>query len=492
MKKEYSWTEDEFIRMQLGIPKIPGVVPPERRILSRIIIVVGLFFLFRGLMYAIDAIRTVCTGEEFSFFLWFFALGFMYCFVPLGLAFLCFYKIFLARKFKIRRYLKNNRNAVAEPRTVKLIENVFSISTAESCSEWTLGPSSFVFRTEEFLYGTVQEEKGARQVVWAIPRRIFDEEDETQFIEQCRKYCRAENAGEIVLKEDQENGQESVEALASSKTEVISQAVALCLQIVAFSLLLVSVEKLPGRMAFNYWIYSVFICIIYLLIYLFTAIDCIKKEKDHKLFVRANLILVILLALLFLPVGQVGDEVAAYIWSGLLAVLFVFQLRVFWLLLKRYQKGTVIFHRVFRLAGLAFFGLALIHLILFVIYLRKANLKLDSFYETASVYLAYDWMVTHKTPDKLFDCAAQWVYGVTAVCGACLCFLVDGVVSVFQNRRNLPWLFFMTGGTVLFVLSRRCLSAQAFALWTGTLCVLLSAEGCGMMIWKHRDKANQA
>ena len=469
------------MKMQLGIRKIPGVVSSGKKILSRVIALVGLFFLLRALLYGFRMLQSLFEDpQSFSFVLWFYSLGLIYCFVPLALAFLCFYKLFLAQRLKIRRAWKNNQSTAAAPRTAELKENVFSLSGLEGRSEWVLGPSNNVFRTEEFLYGTVQNEKGARQVLWAIPRRIFDEEEETAFIEQCRQYCRSENAGKMIFEEGQENGRESTEASASSKAEIISQAIALCLQIFAFSFLLVALEDLPGRMAFNYWIYSVFICIFYLLIYLFTAIDCVKKDREHKQFARTNLILVILMAVLFLPIGQVGDVVMACVWSGLLTVLFIFQLRVFWLMLKRYQKGTVVFHRVFRLAGLLFFGLALIHLARFAVYLKLANLTPDSFYETASTYLAYDWMMTHKKPEGLLDCAEQWVFAVTAVCGGCLCFLVDGAVSVFQNRKNLPRLLLVIGGTALFVLCRRCLSTRELIFWCAALAALLAVQLTGL------------
>ena len=303
---------------------------------------------------------------------------------------------------------------------------------------------------------------------------------EEEFTKMQRQYCRSENAGKMIFEEGQGNGPEPAEASVLSRAAIISQAIALCLQILAFSFLLVSLEDLPGRMAFNYWIFSVMLCPFYLLIYLFTGIDWIKKETTYKTFARVDLILIIIAALLFVPIGAMGEEIAAYVWSGFLAVLFLFQLRVFWLMLKRCQKGTIIFHRVFRLAGLLFFGLALIHLIRFGIYLKKADLTPDSFYETAAAYLAYEWMMTHIEPEGLFDCAAQWVFAVTAVCGGCLCFLIDGAVSAFRKRDALPRLFLTVSGMALFVLCRRCLSTRELFIWCATLAALLAVQLTGL------------
>ena len=474
MKKEYSWTEDEYMRMKLGITRIPGVISLGRQIFQICLGIAGLFLLLRGIVYVIQVAQAL-TGEAEGFSALYFVNDLIRCLVFFGLAFLCFYELFLAQKRRVRKYLMNNRTAAAALRTVELDDGIIRLSEPEGSSEWYLNASVTVFWTEEFIYGTTKAKGDMRRILWALPRRIFTEEEIKIFRSRIDEYCAAETA--------------RTEQAAVRKADHIVLSMGLGLQLWAFSLNLVSLQALPGRFSFNFWIYSIFLTIPALAAFLYAAIRLYicKKEKPQRRFALINLILTSVAVILWIPIG--GSAGFSYCWSAFLVLLSFFQIRVLWLLSADFEDHPRVFKRSLRIIALVFLALGLLAILFFVISLLIAGLTLRTFYENIPGPMtigpeAKSW------PDKFYDCAGHWIESNVAVCGGCLSLLIESAVSAFRERKALLRFGAVLGTGVLFFFCRWCRSPLEFAVWLSLLIVLLFL--CLWNVLQTKEKKNSA
>ncbi|MBO4872759.1 MAG: hypothetical protein J5496_05045 [Lachnospiraceae bacterium] len=456
MTKDFVWTEEEFLRGQQTGRKIPGVVSPGFRVFQVILAGVGLYALFKAFLYGNELLQRDAKG---SLLLWLIYNGAMLllCLLHLFLALLCIYRVFFAENHKLRRYLKKNPTQVLAPRTVQLEKNIFRLSTAEGSTEFILSPSHTVCFSEEFIYGTADQEDGKKRLLWMIPRRIFSEEEEKSVRESLQEYCSVETV--------------RISPAVIQKADHIILTVGVGLQILLFSLNLVSLQDLPGRWSFNYWIWSVILAIPCLLAYLYTAVRLYQsgKKTAYKRFATVNLAVTAAAALLFLPVG--GSSELAYGWSAFLVILFGLQIRALWLTAA--GSGTVprTFKRSLTIIALVNLCIALLCLAIFLFSLPGAGLTLRTFCENIPDPMSTDPNAKGGS-EAVYACAAHWVHGMIAACCTGMSLLIESAVSAFRDRKALPRLLMMIAAATMLFFCRWCRSPLEFILWTVTICGL--------------------
>ena len=194
MSTEYSWAEDEFIRSNLALRKIPGILPRKVyvfRIIYIVIALISIFFIYRYGSYLFQS-----DYDLSDMTLWFLENGtcLFICLMYFCLFLLSVYWVFFASKKQIKRELRNNRTLLLGKKSFCLEDNKLQVCTVEDKSEWTLGPSFTFWFLQETVCLTVEGDGKNRRPLWALPRRVFDSaEEEKIFRELCGKYCKTED-----------------------------------------------------------------------------------------------------------------------------------------------------------------------------------------------------------------------------------------------------------------------------------------------------------
>ena len=460
MKKDYAWTEEEYIKMAMDTRMIPGGMPARTVIFSVILAILGIFWLNRGLLHGVEIVLSLFDDQNVSSY-WFLLYGtdLVFCVLELGLTFFCFYSIFTWSKQNARRQFRQNPEEILGPHTVETEGNCIRFTYLKSRSEWILDSSVTVFVSEFFIYAATGVNGKMKALLWVFPKRVFEEGEEALFLEYIGQYCEVKTlrTGPGIVR----------------KADHIVLTVGVGLQILLFSLNLVSLQEMPGRWSFNYWIWSVILAIPCLLAYLYAAVRLYQsgKETVYKRFATVNLVVTAAAALLFLPVG--GSSEFAYFWSAFLGIVFGLQIRALWLTAA--GSGTVprTFKRSLSIIALVNLGIALLCLVIFLFSLPGAGLTLRTFCENIPDPMSTDPNAKDAS-DAVYACAAHWVHGMIAVCCTCMSLLIESVVLAFREKKALPRLVLIIAATALLFFCRWCKSPLEFILWTVTLCGLFA------------------
>ena len=264
--------------------------------------------------------------------------------------------------------------------------------------------------------------------------------------------------------------EESVEANLQSRRLVGSPrqkgtwlfSTAIALHLLFFALELLSLQDLPGRTSFNYWIYSVLLCPLFLLVYLVEAIRAFRAESGKTTGKTLNLILIVLSVLLFIPYGCGADN--AYGWAGIMGLVLVFQIRRLWLVSRDCGRGEDGFHLSFLKAGGGFLILALLMDCLFLLLLLIFGLSIRE------IHAVFDWIREQQFGEPLMtsqlsSCAALWNSGTVFACAGAFCLLIErGVFALKQQKGVLSFCLLILVLTALFFL-RSCQNLALCFVW---------------------------
>ena len=218
-----------------------------------------------------------------------------------------------------------------------------------------------------------------------------------------------------------------------SRGDLTALAAAIAVHLFSFALELVALQELPGRISFNYWIYSVFLCPFCLVVYLIEAIRAFRAESGTKAGKILNLILVSLSLLVFIPYGAGYDN--AYAWAGIMGLILILQLRRLWLVSRDCGLGEEGFHVSLLKAGMCFLIPALVMDILFLLLLLIFKLDIREIHiglEEAHG-LTFDSGTALK--GDAYSCAAMWIRGTVFTCAGAFCLLIERAVSALKQRK---------------------------------------------------------
>ena len=255
-----------------------------------------------------------------------------------------------------------------------------------------------------------------------------------------------------------------------SRGDLTALSAAIALHLLSFALELVALQDLAGRTSFNYWIYSVALCPLFLLVYLVEAIRAFRAESGKAAEKIFNLILIVLSVLLFIPYGAGADN--AYAWAGIMGVVLVFQIRRLWLVSCDCGQAEDGFHLSFLKAGGGFLILALLMDCLFLLLLLIFRLRIREIHAVFEQIHAQQFGEPLMT-SQLSSCAALWDSGTVFACAGALCLLIErGILVIKQQKGVLSFCLLILVLTALFFL-RSCQNLALCFVWIVLLAGLL-------------------
>lgn len=470
MHKEFSWTEEELLEAGLQAKRLPVQQRKKRRWMAAAIAVLGLFCGCAGLLklyllisdfleiLSSDGIRAALL----DLFLWSGANTFLVL-LQLTAAAAAAYTLFFRDRHRIKKMIRQNKNRVLAPKTLDLNGNLLRIDSADTRFAWTLDRSMTVWFTRSYVYCLDQKEGGEKTVCWMIPRRIFGEGEEAAF--------REELAGSCEIKDDLRK----IDKLLS-RGDLTALSAAIAVHLFSFALELVALQELPGRIAFNYWIDSVFLCPFFLLVYLIEAIRSFPAESGTKAGKTLNLILVALSLLVFIPFGAAYDN--AYSWAGIMGLVLVFQLRRLWLVSRDCGRGEDGFHGSLLKAGGCFLIPALLMDVLFLLLLLIFKVSIREVH--VGLEEAHGLTIGSGTALKgdAYTCAAMWIRGTVFTCAGAFCLLIERAVSAWKQRKAVLSFCLLILVLTAFFFLRKCPNLALCFVWIALI--------AGLLLWIRR------
>ena len=458
MKKEYSWTKKELLEARWQARRLPGWPRKKDSWLLAGLALIGIICCCSGLIrlyLLIDGFVETLLSEGLkkaleNVFLWN-GTRVCACFLRLLVAAAAAYFCLFRQKHKIRLRIRQNKACWLTPQTFELDEGLVKMCEGEYRTERPLNPSMTVYFSDSCIYCLQQKNGENDPIDWMLPRRIFDQEEERIFRVQLAEYCEVRK--EIVKTRKQ-----------LSRWDLTALFAAIALQLFSFALLLVALQELPGRISFNFWIYSVLLCPVFLLVYLIEAIRAFWGASGSAAGKTVNLILIVLSIFLFLPYGQGADN--AFGWAGMMGLILVFQLRRLWLVSRDCGRAEEGFHVSFLKAGWFFFaltllmdGLLLLLLLIYGLSIREIHASLDQIRGLPV------WQGNERLSDEVFYCSAAWIQGTVFACAGAFCLLIEGGVSAMKQRKEAVRFLLLTAGVTALFFLRMCQNLIQFLVW---------------------------
>ena len=457
MRKKYIWTEEELVEANLQSRRLVGS-PRQKGIwlYSTAIAVLGLVCSYAGLLrlyLLINGFVETLSSEGIKeallvLFLWNGTETFL-CLIQLSAAAFAVYFLFFRRKHQIKKRIQQNKKRLLAPQVLELDGDILRISAEDSGNAWALNRFMTVCFAGSYIYGLYQETEEKKTLSWMLPRRIFGDGEEAAFREGLARSCE--------IKDDLRKIDKML-----SRGDLTALSAAISLHLLFFALELVALQDLPGRTSFNYWIYSVALCPLFLLVYLVEAIRSFRAESGKAAEKILNLILIVLSVLLFVPYGAGADY--AYVWAGIMGVVLIFQIRRLWLVSRDCGRAEDGFHVSFLKAGGGFLILALLMDCLFLLLLLIFRLSIREIHAVLDQIREQEFGEPLMT-SQLSSCAALWNSGTVFACAGALCLLIErGSFALKRQKGVLSFCLLILVLTALFFL-RSCQNLVLCFAW---------------------------